>query len=278
MSVCAGPLELVTPPTGRVLSLGEARRQCRIPYDITSEDADLLEIIDHARQFVEKEIHGQRQLLTATYEMPLEAFWEGPLRLPLPPLASFGPLRYYDTDDVLQTVDSDSYLVRKPYAQPGYVELHHDHDWPAVNVSRRWPVLARFTAGYATVFTADAATDVITAVGRAFVNGDRVVLSKATDAVMPGGLAERTPYYAVNSDGATCKLAATEGGPAIDVTSAGDGLLFVGEIPGPARRAVRMLVSHWLENREAMLVGTISKEVEFAVTACCRQLMWGSCR
>lgn len=37
-------------------------------------------------------------------------------------------------------------------------------------------------------------------------------------------------------------------------------------VPATIRQALLMLVAHWYENREAALVGTISKEIEFAVT------------
>lgn len=35
-------------------------------------------------------------------------------------------------------------------------------------------------------------------------------------------------------------------------------------VPGPIKQAMLMLVAHWFENREAALVGSISKELEFA--------------
>lgn len=42
--------------------------------------------------------------------------------------------------------------------------------------------------------------------------------------------------------------------------------------PGQAKQAVRMLTAHWYENREAVLVGTSSKELEIAVAQLCRNL------
>ena len=37
-------------------------------------------------------------------------------------------------------------------------------------------------------------------------------------------------------------------------------------VPDTYRHAIKMLAGHWYENREAIAVGTISKELEFAVT------------
>ena len=38
-------------------------------------------------------------------------------------------------------------------------------------------------------------------------------------------------------------------------------------VPEDVKQAARMLVGHWLENREAVLTGTVSKEIEFSVHA-----------
>ena len=40
-------------------------------------------------------------------------------------------------------------------------------------------------------------------------------------------------------------------------------------VPAPLRQAVLLLAGHFYENREAVLVSAISKEIEFAVTALC---------
>jgi len=269
----------VAPPTGRVLSLGEARRQCRIDADMTDDDIPLYDLIDQAQEFCQQEIYGQRQLLTATYRLRLTSWWDGLLQLPRPPLAVLDAVKYYATStDTLTTFSSSSYIVRKPWMQPGTVELHHDYDWPDENSDRREPIYIDFTAGFATPFTAAAGTDIITATGRTFTDGDSFQLSKASDATIPGGLAVNTVYYARDSSGATCKLAATSGGAAIDITDAGTGTFFVGEVPGSIKRAMLMLIGHWYRNRESVLAGSISKEIEMSVEACLGQSKYGAYR
>jgi len=37
-------------------------------------------------------------------------------------------------------------------------------------------------------------------------------------------------------------------------------------LPKPIYQAMLMLIAHWYENREAVLIGRPSKEIEFAVT------------
>lgn len=45
------------------------------------------------------------------------------------------------------------------------------------------------------------------------------------------------------------------------------GYTLPGNVPPQFRHAIKLLVGHWYENREASLVGTISKEIEFSVLA-----------
>jgi uncharacterized phiE125 gp8 family phage protein len=45
-------------------------------------------------------------------------------------------------------------------------------------------------------------------------------------------------------------------------------------VPTPAKHAIKMLVGHWYANRESVLVGSISKELEFAVSALLANLRW----
>ncbi len=43
-----------------------------------------------------------------------------------------------------------------------------------------------------------------------------------------------------------------------------------GQVPQSTRQAMLLLISHWYEHRETVLIGSISKEIEFAVSA----LLW----
>lgn len=73
-------------------------------------------------------------------------------------------------------------------------------------------------------FTADDTTDVITAAGNTYINGNVVVVSSTT--TLPAPLTANTVYYVrdVGTAGAgTFKLSATNGGSAINITSTGSG-------------------------------------------------------
>jgi fibronectin-binding autotransporter adhesin len=65
--------------------------------------------------------------------------------------------------------------------------------------------------------TIDTALDTVTVAGSSFSDGDVVTFGGTA----PGGLATGTVYYVRDVSGTTFKVAATSGGPAIDITSAG---------------------------------------------------------
>lgn len=142
-----GSLELVTAPSGQVLTTAEAKLHLRV--DHTDDDGYINDLIIRAAEYAEKNISGHRQLLTATYDLPVRDWWTGPLRLPRPPLVSVTSLKYYDTAGVQQTVSSTLYEVRTPWRQPGWIERAPTKTWPAAYQSdRRFPLTIRFVSGY----------------------------------------------------------------------------------------------------------------------------------
>lgn len=76
------------------------------------------------------------------------------------------------------------------------------------------------------VFTADASTDFITSTSHGYANGDAVEV-ESEQGTVPAGLSENTKYFVRDQTANTFKLAATAGGAAIDLTTAGTGLMRV---------------------------------------------------
>jgi hypothetical protein len=72
-----------------------------------------------------------------------------------------------------------------------------------------------------TAFTANAATDVCTATAHNFSNGWALQLTSS--GTLPAPLVAGTTYYVINATANTFKLAATSGGAAINLTTAGTG-------------------------------------------------------
>jgi uncharacterized phiE125 gp8 family phage protein len=143
------PVELVTAPASgaRVVSLEEFKTGHRVQHD--TEDAWIDRLSVAATNYVENEIRGGRQLIQATFDVRLSDWWEGPLRMPRPPLASVTSVKYFDSAGTEQTVSSANYLVRTPWKQPGTVERAPGFEWPTYQADRREPVTIRFVAGYA---------------------------------------------------------------------------------------------------------------------------------
>lgn len=77
---------------------------------------------------------------------------------------------------------------------------------------------------YASISSVDAGTDTITlAATHSFPAGAQVWIELIGGATIPGGLVARTIYYVTNPSGATLQLAATSGGTALPISSAGSG-------------------------------------------------------
>lgn len=191
-----GPLELVTAATVALVSSAEAIAHSRIP-DTT--EATLIDAwIAAATRHVQR-ISG-RQLLTATYDLPVSDWWEWDcLKLPKPPLQSVTSVKYYDTTNTLTTLASSNYFVRTPADAPGYIEFDTDFSSPST-YERMFPITVRFVCGWSTAAL----------------------------------------------------------------------------VPPTFKQAVYMLAAHYHEHREASIVGSISKELEFAVTALVGAEAWGS--
>jgi len=76
-------------------------------------------------------------------------------------------------------------------------------------------------------FTADVATDSVTAPAHGFENNDQIVFYGGTP---PGGLTEGTIYFARNVTSNTFQVGLTSGGAAINLTSFGTALCVVSKI------------------------------------------------
>lgn len=96
-------------------------------------------------------------------------------------------------------------------------------------------------------FTADAASDVCTAALHRMQDGQQVKLTSTT--TLPGGLSLETVYYVRDSAANTFKLAATSGGSAIDITSAGTGthtIAVIPRLPWSQRKVLFYAAAHFI--------------------------------
>jgi len=238
-------LQLYTPPVGAPVSDTAAKLHARIDTD--ADDALVTPMVEAAVDWCEK-FEG-RSYMIRTYKAYLDGF-QNEVYLPYPPLISVSSVQYVDSNGDTQTLSSSYYTVDTT-STPGRVYLAYNYSWP---MTRDVPksVTITYVAGYATTFTANFTTDVLTVGNAVFADGDIVRVSTDADD-LPAALSADTDYYVRDVTGLTLKLAATSGGTAIDMTDAGTGTHYIGlreTVPFRCIAAIKLVFSHLYENRE----------------------------
>lgn len=152
-----------TPPTESLITLEDARLQCRVTAlgspPAHPEDTLIESYIDAAT----RELDGPRgwlgrALVEQGLELQLDTFpcWGRVLRLPLPPLRAVTGIAYVDSDGAAQTLDPASYRViggatGSPLVvtdeEPAYIEGAYGIEWPSVSPNMG-AVVVSYTAGY----------------------------------------------------------------------------------------------------------------------------------
>lgn len=137
-------INLITEPAAEPISLSEARLQCRIEADDTTEDTLLAVYIKAAREAAEHELG--RALISQTWEQTLDAFPIGEIQLGKPRVSSIVSVQYIDAAGNLQTLAPSAYSLDAA-TSPGWLLPATGTSWPStaevVNAVR-----IRFVAGY----------------------------------------------------------------------------------------------------------------------------------
>lgn len=76
-----------------------------------------------------------------------------------------------------------------------------------------------------------ASTDILELDGHLFETGDRVQVRAVAGGTLSAPLVAGTVYYVIRVTDSTFKLSATNGGPAIDLTTNGDSMIVIAELP-----------------------------------------------
>jgi uncharacterized phiE125 gp8 family phage protein len=114
------------------------------PY--SAEDTLISALITVAREWCEKYLN--KALITQTWELWLDDWpCEDYIKIPLPPLQSVTYVKYYDTDDVVATMDSGEYFVDVK-SEPGRVSLNYSESWPTTTLRPINGVYVEFICGY----------------------------------------------------------------------------------------------------------------------------------
>lgn len=161
-------MTVITPPAAPVVSLAEAKAMLLV--DHTADDALIMALV--AAATVEVQDAAARALVTQTLQVALDG-WpdDGVVRLPHPPLQAVVSVKYFDADNVEQTVAPADYMVIADVT-PGLVAPAPGKSWPT-DLRSQSPIRIRYTAGYGDAGSAVTAS----------AQGDLVQLVKALVAV-----------------------------------------------------------------------------------------------
>jgi len=159
-------------PTVEPLTVAELKAHLRVTS--ASEDGIIGDYLTAAREACEA--YTRRAFLEQTYRFTLDdfpsaytcgvraavgdrakRFPDRVIELPRPNLISVTSVTYYDEDDALQTLSSNSYTVDTD-SLVGCVVLKEDESWPAVSSNIPNAVRVLYKAGYGTAATSVPAT------------------------------------------------------------------------------------------------------------------------
>jgi len=125
------------------VTLAEAKTHMRVDSD--DENTYIGSLITAAREFVEE--RQRRQLIYETRYRYFDAFPEGEIIIPYPPLVSVTSITYYDDTDSEQTLSS-SYYQADTSNEPGRIKLNYGYAWPSTYL-RMNAVTVTYVGGYA---------------------------------------------------------------------------------------------------------------------------------
>lgn len=137
-------VRVITAPAEQPVTLADVKLDVRV--DHSDDDALLNTLIIAATR--EAEDVSRRAFVTRTLELALNA-WPMPGRpivLPYPPLATVVWVKYYDTDNTLQTVSAGDYIAITDIT-PGCIALGQSKSWPT-SMRMASPIRIQYTCGY----------------------------------------------------------------------------------------------------------------------------------
>lgn len=137
--------KLVSGATTEPVTIEQARTQIGLASDDTSSDALLISLIAAARGYVENYTH--RALITQIWEAYMDTFENNEINLFKLPVAAITSVKYYDANDVEQTLEVNTDYVIDIIGEPARLFPAYGKDWPNT-YDKPNAVQIVFTAGY----------------------------------------------------------------------------------------------------------------------------------
>lgn len=135
-----GAFQVTTGPVSEPVTLAEAKAHLRVEY--SDDDTLITSLIAAARDYCERYLKRSILTQTITQELPCFPEWQirnthRAIRLFRPPLTTLKTLKYYDSDNVLQTLyDADNdppgtdAIIINTLKEPNELTPAYDTDWP----------------------------------------------------------------------------------------------------------------------------------------------------
>lgn len=245
-------MRLVLPPliapAARPIDIAEAR--AHVGQDLAIDDALLARNIAAARDFAEGECH--RTIIATRHRMVGDRFPCGAIALERGPVLAVRSVKYLDMAGVLQTMSAADYVVDTSGVIACIAPVF-GKTWPSDALPQLGSVRVEFDAGEAAALSVSIDTNTLTIRGGIWaplVVGDSMRLSNSGGA-LPAPLQPDTDYFVQSLPTATSfTLAATEGGPAIDLTDTGSGTHFIGAVPDGLVAWMLLRLAGLYENRQ----------------------------
>ena len=167
-----GKLVLKTGPATTAISLAEAKAFLRVDSDYDDDDSYITSLIGVATNVVEQ--FTRRRLITQTYNIYYDEF-PPYMDLQVGNVASVTHVKYYDTDNTLQTLDTSQYDV-DIRVKPGRIYQAEDGNFPNT-YERANSVEVEFVVGSAASDVEDAIKQAMyIVIGRYYENRQDVVM------------------------------------------------------------------------------------------------------
>jgi uncharacterized phiE125 gp8 family phage protein len=167
-----GKLVLKTGPATTAISLAEAKAFLRVDSDYDDDNAYITSLIGVATNVVEQ--FTRRRLITQTYNIYYDEF-PPYMDLQVGNVASVTHVKYYDTDNTLQTLDTSEYDV-DIRVKPGRIYQAEDGNFPDT-YERANSVEVEFVVGSAASDVEDAIKQAMyIVIGRYYENRQDVVM------------------------------------------------------------------------------------------------------
>lgn len=135
---------LVTGPSGSVVSTADIKAHLYVDF---SDDDTLLDgLVESATVSIENYLG--RKLRTEVWDFRYTN-WASASVVRAADVSAFTSVKYYDTEEVEQTLSSDNYFVEYAYNSV-YWTLVDAASYPEVSRTRKFPITIRLSMGYAT--------------------------------------------------------------------------------------------------------------------------------